>query len=129
MVDDGRTLRRDLTRLRADLKALMAVVTRQGTHIGEIAAALPVIGAQSERFGQLIEPLATGFTTIEAVWPNPFPDTAYMLIPTVVAPTANVGQVFWQAGAKLTTGCTVVIRNTSGVAIPTAILDVLGIRT
>lgn len=129
MPDDAWTLRRDLNRVKADLKRLTDVVTRQGTHIGELAAALSLFGAQSERFGQLIEPLPAGFTTVEAVWPTPFPDTAYMLIPTVVAPSANVGQVFWQAAAKLTTGCTVVIRNTSGAPIATAVLDVLGIRT
>lgn len=128
MVDDGRTLRRDLAKVRADLRALAAVVGRHTTHIAEIAAALPVVGAQSERFGVLLDPLPVGNTTVPVTWPTPFPDTAYMVVPALSVPVANMGTVFISAGAKTTQGCTVVVRNTGAASI-VVVLDVLGIRT
>lgn len=129
MADDGRSLRRELTEIKAGLRALKAVVTRQGTHIGEIAAAIPVVTAQSERFGILLDPLAVGNTVVPVTWPNPFPDAAYMVSTELSVPVANLGVVvFASAGQKTTTGCTVVVRSLAALPIA-VILDVLGIRT
>lgn len=128
MADDGRTLARALAKVRADLRALAAVVGRHTTHIADIAAVLPVVGAQSERFGQVIDPLPVGLTTVPVTWPTPFPDTVYMVVPVLSVPTANMGTVFVSAGQKTVTGCTVVVRNTGAASI-IVVLDVLGIRT
>lgn len=127
-MDDGRSLRRDLSQLQQTVRHLGITVVKQAEHIAELVAALAVFGARSERFAQLIDPLAAGFTTVDVTWGTPFPDTAYMVIPVVAAPAPNLGQVFVTAGAKTTDGCTVAIRNTSGAAIA-VVLDVLAIRT
>ena len=124
-MDDARTLRRDLGKIQQAAR-ILADKTQQlaDTLIADIIA----VNAKTQRAGQLIDPLAVGFTTIPITWPNPFPDTAYMVIPVVSVPVANMGQVFVTAGQKTTDGCTVVVRNTSAVT-PAVVLDVLGIRT
>lgn len=124
MADDASTLRLAITRLQQTVRQLATLVERHTTQIGAVAA----LADQSERFAADLSPLAAGITTLDIAWPHPFPDTGYGVYLTPIVPAVNLGQVFATYGAKSPTGCTLVIRNTSGGAISAGI-NALAIRT
>ena len=128
MADLG-TLARDLVKVWQAIHQLTATVTKQGEHIAALTAALALLGAQTERAGLDLNPLAAGIGTADVTWPHPFPDTTYGVYPSIVVPGANMGQCFVEVSAKTTTGATIAVRNTSGGVLTTALLDVLAIRT
>lgn len=125
MGDTIASLRRELIQLEARVRQAN---TAAATVDARQTKAIVAVAGRSQRTGLLIDPLPAGFTTQPITWPTPFPDDVYLVIPTVVVTSANLGQVFIQAGAKTPEGCTLVIRNTSGVAVQ-CIVDVLAIRT
>ena len=125
MGDTLASLHREIRQLE---QAVRRIVTAGITTDVKQAQVIAAIFARSQRFGMLIDPLPTGFSTQPVTWPQPFPDDVYLVLPSVVVPSAQLGQVFIQAGAKTAEGCTLVIRNTSGVPVQ-CIVDVLAIRT
>lgn len=126
---DAFTLHRSLIRLEQRVKKLETLTDTQSARITQLFNLLALYGAQSERAGQDMSPLAAGASTVDLTWPNPFPDTAYIVIPTVIVPGVNLGQCFAELAAKTTAGCTIAVRNTSGGALGTALIDVVAIRT
>lgn len=124
MADDNRTLRRDLGRAQQAIRELVDSAFRQADQL----AALRGLASQSQRFAADLSPLAIGITSVDVTWRQGFPDTAYGVQVSAIVGAVNLGQVFVSFGGKTTTGCTVVVRNTSGGAISAGI-DVLAVRT
>lgn len=110
-----RTINHAVQSLRNQIKALKAYID--------------TVNGKTQRVTTTIGPIAIGATDVTITWPQPWPDTAYGVIPTLVTGDAAVGNVHAQLknGTKTTTDC--VVRVVTTAALASIGIDVLGVRT
>jgi hypothetical protein len=125
-MDDVRSLARTIARMRIDAR-----LTELAGKVFDLAQALGRINAKDQRFGVTVNSIAVGATDVTVTWPQPWPDQAYIVIPTLITGAAATGllSASLQPGSKTTDGCVITLVNRSGATIASAGLDVLGVRT
>lgn len=131
MVDDSRTLRRDLGKIQQVAKQLATTVTNQAEAIAALATALAAVNAKTQRTGAAVGGLAVGNVDVAITWPNTWPDTLYGVIINITSGTGALGSLdaTLKAGTKTIDGCVVTVANTGASAVGAFGLDVVGIRT
>lgn len=125
-MDDVRSLRRLIDRLRIDER-----ITDLVNKVAGLGTSLAKVNAKDQRFGTTLTALAVGTTDVAITWPDPWPDTSYIVIPTVITGAAAVGLVTatLTAGSKTVLGATVTVANRTAGMLASVGLDVLGVRT
>jgi len=130
-VDQIRALQIAVKSITADLRrienaiGLLADATTSNT-AGNITQA-----AATQRANNTQPGLAVGTTDITITWPLPWPDTAYLVIPTIICGTAALGSLHatLKQSAKTPADCVITVANTGAATVGQYALDVLGIRT
>lgn len=108
-------------------KADARLVRRLQDQIQALQAALALVNAKTQRTGVPLTDLVVGTVDVTVTWPKSWPDTAYMVIPTIVSGPAALGKLTATMKSKTTTDCVITVGATGLVAL--AALDVLGVRT
>lgn len=125
MADEG-NLTRSLVKVRQAIRQLTATVTKQAQHIAGLTATVTMGASQIERATVDLSPLAIGTQDVTITWVNPFPDTAYIVLPTTPSGLAGLGTVSTVLKTKDVDGCVVTVKSLAVVAV--AFLDVVAIR-
>lgn len=115
--------------LRYALATINKRISALADKVRAIGQDLIKVNAKEQRAGATVENLIIGLHDVAITWPKEWPDTAYIVIPTVQVGDAALGNVhaILKPGSKTTTGC--VIRVRALVLIGTVGVDVLGVRT
>lgn len=117
-------------RKKADLRALIrlqAQVALLRDRDAAMADALAAVNAKTQRVATTASGIAIGAFEVTLVWPGEWPDTAYMVIPTLITGPLATGKLAATVKSKTTTDVTLTLVATAVIA--TAGIDVLGIRT
>ena len=129
--DDLRAIRRELTRVEQVARQLADVVANQAAHIAELADGLRAVNAKTQRASATITgPFAIGNTDVTITWDQPWPDTAYGVVATIISGTAALGSLdaTLKVGTKTVNDCVVTVANTGLASVGTFALDVVGVR-
>jgi len=136
MADDPRSLRRAITGLEATVAQLARVVeatagTTQAGQIQALATALRTVANRIQRTVATVQTLPVGSTEVTLTWPDPWPDTAYGVYPSIVSGLGALGSLHTtlKAGSKTVTNCVVIVANTGTATVGTFVIDAVGIRT
>ena len=119
---------RDVRRALRDLAGALAGLTQR---INRVAFNLDKLEARTRRVGVTVDNLAaSAVTTVDITWTEPYADTSYAVIPTLICGPAAlpVLRCGLQPNSKTVTGCTIQISNTSASVIATVGVDVLCLR-
>lgn len=125
MADEG-NLSRSLVKAWQAIRQLTATVTRQGEHIAALTATVTMGASQIERATVDLSPLSIGTQDVTITWANPFPDTAYIVVPTTPSGLAGLGTVSTVLKTKADDGCVITVKSLAVVTV--AFLDVVAIR-
>lgn len=125
-----------IAELKRTIKALSQRAKTQAENIAALAISatnqatqIAAINNKTQAVNQAITLTAGIALDVTITWPDEWPDTAYNIIPIITSGTAVLGQIHAtpKAASKTTTDCTVTVL--SPVAVASAGLYVLGIRT
>lgn len=124
-------VRRALVRLENTVNRLTAAATAQAIKIAGLSEVLAAVNAKTQRAAATLTGLNVGNVDVSIVWPQPWPDTQYAVIPTIVSGTGALGSLAatLKNGTKTAAGCTVTVANTGPSAVGAFAVDVIGIRT
>ena len=124
-------LQRDLAQLTQRVRRLEASATKQHDQIILLGNDLAIVNAKTQRVGASLTTIIVGSIDVTITWPEPWPDTAYMVAPAILSGTGALGSLYatLKSGTKTVDDCVVTVANTGLVTIASAGLDVLGIRT
>lgn len=134
MADDPRSLRRAITALEATVAQLSRTLeatsgTTQASQIQQLATALRAVAGKTQRATTTVQGLTVGSTEVTITWPDPWPDTQYGVIATVVSGLGALGALHTtlKTGSKTASDCVVIVASTAVVG--TFAVDAIGIRT
>lgn len=111
-----------------DLRTLKTTVRLHDKRIDAMSGAAALGASQIER-GATAElgPLGANSTTNVAItWPTPFPDSAYIVIPTRVTGAAGISASDCSLASKTPAGCVITVE--TSVAVGSMFIDVLAVR-
>lgn len=130
-LDSFAGIRTAICKIQAMLKRLADLAAVQASQIATLAAGQTALAAVTQRSTITLSGIVVGSIDVTISWPDSWPDTAYMVIPTIVSGTGALGSLTatFKAGTKTPDDCVVTLANTGPVTIGTASLDVLGVRT
>lgn len=112
---------------RRELLRLIQRVTDQQAQIAALSAALTAVNAKTQRVGTTLSGIAVGSQDVTLSWPTPWPDTFYLVAPTIISGTGALGALHVTLKTKTTTDVTVTLAATAVIA--SAAIDILGVRT
>lgn len=131
MVDDIRSLKRDLAKALQAAKQAAQVAAGLADSVQALTVALGLVNAKTQRTAASISGLAVTSVDQTVTWPDLWPDTQYGVYVSVVSGTAALGGLHatLKPGTKTNQDCVITVANTGLAAVGAFALDVLGVRT